>query len=312
MGAARATYSTWPMLPLDAWETTFATLHRWTQIVGKVRLARTPWINHSWHVTLYATARGLTTSPIPHPATPFSIDFDFVDHRLIVRTASWSQRVLPLQPQSVASFYAAVMDMLGDLGVGVRIHARPNELDDATPFAEDEAHAAYDPEYANRWWRVLLATHSVLQAFRARFTGKCSPVHFFWGSFDLAVTRFSGRTAPPHPGGVPHLPDRIVREAYSHEVSSCGFWPGGGPHRFPFFYAYAYPEPPGFSSATVAPQRAFYSNELREFVLPYDAVRESAEPERTLLAFVERTYAAAADLGKWDRAALERRGDPPS
>jgi hypothetical protein len=305
-----STASTWPALPLDAWQDTFATLHRWMQIVGKVRLAYTPWINHSWHVTLYLTASGLTTSPIPHPAGAFSIDFDFLAHRLVVRAAAGRERVLPLRAQSVASFYAELMDNLRDMGFPVRICARPNEMDDATPFAEDHAHASYDAEYANRCWRVLLGTERVLQAFRARFIGKCSPVQFFWGSFDLAVTRFSGRTAPPHPGGVPNLPDWITREAYSHEETSCGFWPGGGPHRFPFFYAYAYPEPPGFAQAAVSPQSAFYSTELREFVLPYDAMRAADAPEETLLAFAQSTYAAAADLGGWDRAALERTGDP--
>jgi hypothetical protein len=307
---AAPTPSTWPALPLDAWQDTFATLHRWTQIVGKIRLAYAPWINHSWHVTLYPTARGLTTSPIPHPAGPLSIDFDFIAHRVVIETAAGNERVLPLRAQSVAAFYAELMETLRDMGFAVRIHARPNELDDATPFADDHEHAAYDADYANRCWRVLLATGRVLQAFRARFIGKCSPVHFFWGSFDLAVTRFSGRVAPPHPGGVPNLPDWIAREAYSHEVASCGFWPGGGPHRFPLFYAYAYPEPAGFAKADVAPAAAFYSTDLREFVLPYDAVRESTAPEETLLAFVQTAYAAAADLGGWDRPALERLADP--
>jgi hypothetical protein len=300
----------WPALPLDAWEDTFATLHRWMQIVGKVRLSYTPWINHSWHVTLYPTARGLTTSPIPHPAGALSIDFDFIDHRLVVTTAAGATRALALRPQSVASFYAELLDTLADMGMPVRIVPRPNEIEDDTAFPEDRAHAAYDAESASRCWRVLVDSARVLQAFRARFIGKCSPVHFFWGSFDLAVTRFSGRTAPPHPGGVPHLADWVAREAYSHEVSSCGFWPGGGPTRFPLFYAYAYPEPDGFAKAAVTPGDAFYSADLREFVLPYDAVRESSAPDETLLAFLQSTYAAAADLAHWDRPALERADDP--
>lgn len=310
MPAAPQTASAWPALPLEAWEDTFATLHRWMQIVGKIRLAYAPWINHSWHVTLYVTTRGLTTSPIPHPAGAFSIDFDFIAHRLVIRTNGGAERTLTLRPQSVASFYADLLAMLTDLGLPVRICARPNEIEDATPFADDHAHAAYDPEYANRCWRVLFHADRALQVFRARFIGKCSPVHFFWGSFDLAVTRFSGRTAPPHPGGVPHLPDWVAREAYSHEVASCGFWPGGLPHRFPLFYAYAYPEPVGFANSAIAPGAAFYSTQLREFVLPYDAVRASPAPEETLLEFVQSAYAAAADLGGWDRAAIERNIDP--
>lgn len=304
------TQDPWPRLPLDAWEDTFATLHRWTQIVGKIRLVQTPWINHSWHVPLYVTARGLTTSPIAYGARTFEIAFDFLDHQLLVQTSGGSEKTLPLRPQSVAAFYHELLGTLDELGLEISIHGRPNELEDATPFAEDHAHSAYDPAYATRCWRVLVQTHRVFQQFRARFIGKCSPVHFYWGSFDLAVTRFSGRPAPPHPGGIPHLPDWVVREAYSHEVSSCGFWPGGGPHPFPLFYSYAYPEPEGFAAAEVAPGDAFYSNDLREWVLPYAAVREAASPDDALLAFLQSTYDAAADLGRWDRAALERPEDP--
>ncbi len=245
------TVEPWPSLPLEGWEDTYATLHRWTQIVGKVRLAQTPWINHSWHVVLYPTGRGLTTGPIPHGERTFSIDFDFVGHRLLILASDGAERSLPLRAQSVAAFYAEVLGGLEGLGLGVSIHGSPNELEDGTPFAEDHAHASYDPEAANRFWRVLAQSDRVFQRFRAGFVGKCSPVHFFWGSFDLAVTRFSGRTAPPHPGGIPNLPDWVVREAYSHKVSSCGFWPGGGPHPFPLFYSYAYPEPEGYKSATV-------------------------------------------------------------
>ncbi len=301
--------NTWPSLPLKAWEDTFATLHRWTQIVGKIRLKQTPWINHSWHVVLYVTARGLTTSPIPYDERTFEITFDFLDHRLRVQTSDGGERTIPLHPRSVAEFYHELLDTLDEMGFAVSIHGRPNELEDATPFAADHAHNTYDPEYATRCWRILMQANRVMNRFRARFIGKCSPVHFFWGSFDLAVTRFSGRTAPVHPGGIPNLPDWVVREAYSHEVSSCGFWPGGGPHPFPLFYSYAYPEPEGFSSARVEPESAFYSSELREWVLPYDAVRGAAAPEDMLLAFLETTYAAAADLGHWDRSALERSED---
>jgi len=295
----------WPSLPLNTWADTFATLHRWTQIVGKIRLKQTPWINHGWHVVLYLTARGLTTSPIPHGERTFEITFDFIDHRLQVRASDGAERAIPLRAVSVAEFYDEVLGTLDEMGLGVSIHGSPNELEDATPFAEDQSHDTYDPELAARCWRILVQADRVLKDFRSQFAGKCSPVHFFWGSFDLAVTRFSGRPAPVHPGGIPNLPDWITREAYSHEVSSCGFWPGGGPHPFPLFYSYAYPEPDGFSSAQVEPEGAFYSEELREWVLPYDVVREAPSPEAALMAFFETTYAAAADLGQWDRSALE-------
>jgi len=300
----------WPSLPLSAWEDTFATLHRWTQIVGKIRLSRTSWINHSWHVPLYVSARGLTTSPIPHGTRTFQITFDFVSHRLVIQVSDGSEEAFSLRPQSVAEFYRAVLGKLDQLGLVVTIHGRPNEVEDATSFAEDRLHASYDAEYATRFWRVLVQVERVFQDFRGRFLGKCSPVHFFWGSFDLAVTRFSGRPAPAHAGGVPNLPDWVVREAYSHEVSSCGFWPGGGPHPFPLFYSYAYPEPKGFASATVRPHGAFYSNELREWILPYDEMRSAASPDESLFLFLETTYEAAADLARWDRSSLERRGDP--
>jgi len=300
----------WPSLPLEAWQDTCATLHMWTQIVGKVRLARSPWLNHSWHVTLYVTARGLTTSPIPHGARVFQIDFDFIDHRVIVQASDGRGGGFALRPQSVATFYASLMAELASLGLPVDIHRVPNEVADPIPFDADDVHRTYDPEYANRFWRVLVQVDRVFKEFRARFAGKCSPVHFFWGAPDLAVTRFSGRRAPAHPGGVPHLPDWVTREAYSHEVSSAGFWPGGGPIPYPAFYSYAYPEPPGFTAASVRPAAAFYSNDLHEFVLPYDAVREAASPDETLLDFLQTTYAAAADLAKWDRGSLERAGDP--
>ena len=298
---------TWPSLPLAAWQDTYATLHLWTQIVGKVRLACTPPLNHSWHVTLYVTARGLTTSPIPFADRTFQIDFDFIDHTLTVLTSDARRVAFALRPEPVATFYRRVMDALRQLDLPVRIHGKPNEIAEAIPFDEDQVHQAYDPDYANRFWRALAQSDRVLKDFRTRFIGKSSPVHFFWGAPDLAVTRFSGRVAPVHPGGIPNLPDRITREAYSHEVSSCGFWPGGGPIPYAVFYSYAYPEPTGFAEARVAPEAAFYSRDLREFILPYDAVRESASPDDTLLTFLQSTYEAAADLAKWDRASLERR-----
>jgi hypothetical protein len=298
--------SAWPDLPFDAWRDTSATLHLWTQIVGKVRLAQTPWVNHSWHVTFYVTARGLSTSPIPHGARTFGIEFDFVAHQLTIESSDGRVQHLPLEPQSVATFYSRVMAALTALDLPVRIHTTPNEIADAIPFDRDETHRSYDREYAVRFWRVLSQADRVLKIFRSRFRGKCSPVHFFWGGADLAVTRFSGRPAPEHPGGVPNLPDWIAREAYSHEVSSCGFWAGGGPIAYPVFYSYAYPAPPGFAEARVRPDEAFYSQELREFLLPYDRVRLADSPDDTLLEFLQSTYEAAATLANWDRQALER------
>ena len=297
----------WPHVPLTAWSETCATLHLWTQVVGKVRLAQSPWVNHSWHVTLYVTARGLTTSPIPHGARTFDLEFDFIDHQLRIQASDGATGGLALAPQSVASFYTRLMQELARLDLPVRIHRRPNEIPDAVRFDQDETHASYDREYAHRFWRALVHADRVFKAFRARFLGKCGPVHFFWGAPDLAVTRFSGRRAPEHPGGVPNLPDRVVREAYSHEVSSCGFWPGGGPIPYPAFYSYAYPEPAGFREASVGPAGAFYSADLKEFILPYDDVRRAASPDAMLLEFLQTSYEAAADLAKWDRGALERR-----
>ncbi len=299
--------ATWPDLPYPAWRETCATLHLWTQVIGKIRLSQTPWLNHSWHVTLYVTARGLTTSPIPYGERAFQIDFDFLDHALRIETSDGARRQVPLRAWSVAEFHAAVMAALAGLGIRVHIDECPNELPDPIRFSEDRVHAAYDPDYAQRFWRVLLQADRVFKAFRTGFLGKCSPVHFFWGSFDLAVTRFSGRRAPLHPGGVPHLADAVTREAYSHEVSSAGFWPGGGggPVEFPAFYSYAYPTPEGFRSAPVRPEAAFFSEALGEFILPYDAVRTAAVPDAALLEFLQSTYDAAADAGHWDRAALE-------
>lgn len=275
--------------------------------MGKIRLAQSPWVNHGWSVTLYVTARGLTTSPIPCGARVFQIDFDFVDHRLLIESSDGGLGAVALKPQSVASFYRQLWSELGKLDLSIQINATPNEVPDPIPFEKDERHASYDPDYANRFWRVLLQSDRVFKQFRARFTGKCSPVHFFWGAPDLAVTRFSGRPAPEHPGGVPHLPDAVAREAYSQEVSSGGFWPGGGAIAYPAFYSYAYPAPPGFAEFKVKPGAAFYSKDLGEFILPYDAVREAASPDETLLEFLQSTYEAAADLAGWDRKALERK-----
>src|SRR6266480_571788 len=278
----------------------------WTQIVGKIRLTLTPWTNHSWHVTLYVTSRGLTTSPIPHSVCTFEIQFDFINHQLLVDKSDGARRKLELKPQSVAEFYRTLMRTLEDLDLPVTINTMPNEIENPVPLDQDEEHHSYDPEYANRFWRVLVQSDRVFKEFRSRFCGKCSPVHFFWGSFDLAVTRFSGRPAPPHPGGVPHLPDAVAREAYSHEVSSAGFWPGGGgPVEYAAFYSYAYPAPQGFAAAAVRPEQAFFSKQLGEFILPYDAVRTAPDPEGALMEFLQSTYQAAADLGHWDRAALE-------
>lgn len=300
----------WPALPLDAWSDTCATLHLWTQIVGKVRLAQSAWVNHSWHVTLYVTARGLTTGPVPHGNRVFHIDFDFIDHVLTIKSSDGCHGRVPLRPQSVAQFHARLMAELDRLDLHVDIYRLPNEVADPVPFDEDEIHHSYDRDYANRFWRILLQADRLFTRFRASFTGKCSPVHFFWGAADLAVTRFSGRPAPKHPGGVPGLPDWVTRDAYCEEVSSCGFWAGGGPIPYPAFYAYAYPEPPGFAEAEIRPDDAFYSKDLGEFILPYDAVRQSVAPDDTLLDFLQSTYVAAADLGKWDRGSLERGSDP--
>jgi hypothetical protein len=301
---ATSTAEAWPELPYAAWKETCETLHLMTQIVGKIRLAKTPWLNHSWHVTLNVTARGLATPPIRDGARAVEIAFDFIDHVLWVRTSEGHSRQVMLRPVSIAEFYADVMMALRELDVEVAIGEMPSEIADAVPFPADRTHASYDRDYANRFWRILLASYDVLAHFRTGFLGKASPVHFFWGSFDLAVTRFSGRRAPVHPG-VPNLSDAVVRETYSHEESSAGFWPGGGPIDYAAFYSYAYPAPAGISDAPLRPAQAFFSRELGEFILPYDAVRTAPDPERTLMDFLQSTYAAAADLAKWDRAALE-------
>jgi hypothetical protein len=301
---------TWPSLPFAAWKDTAASLHMWTQIVGKIRLALAPWTNHSWHVTLYLTARGLTTSPIPYGQRVFEIQFDFIDQTLRILTAEGQLEQVALEARSVADFYRIVMGTMNDLGLRVQINTTPNEIPDGIPFDKDDTHRGYDPVQANRFWRVLVQTDRVLKAFRARFCGKCSPVHFFWGSFDLAVTRFSGRPAPPHPGGIPHLPDSVTREAYSQEVSSVGFWPGNEAMPEPIFYSYAYPEPLGFSSAKVEPVGASYNSQLKEFVLPYDIVRTSSDPDAALLQFAQTAYDAASTLAGWDREAfIEKKPD---
>lgn len=299
------TDTVWPSLPVAEWQDTYETLHMWTQIVGKIRMALAPKLNHWWHSTLYVTPRGLTTSSIAYGMRTFEISFDFLEHYLQIEISDGTSRRIALESRSVASFYQEVMSTLSALGLEVRIWTMPQEVAEPIPFDEDRQHAAYDPEYAQRFWRILVQADRVMRAFRSSFMGKCSPVHFFWGSFDLAVTRFSGRPAPEHPGGVPGLADWVTREAYSHEVSSCGFWPGGGAVEEPVFYAYAYPAPEGFRDYPIQPQEAFYSEQMQEFLLPYEAVRQADEPDAVLLTFLQSTYEAAANLGKWDRAALE-------
>jgi len=295
----------WPELPTAAWRDTYATLRLWTQIVGKIRLSRSPWLNHSWHVTLYVNARGLTTSPIPDGARHFEIEFDFIDHSLRILASDGPRRQFPLAGQSVASFYTLIVAALAELGIDAVIDEMPNELPDPVRFSHDNAHASYDGDAVRRFFRILSSTDRVFKQFRTAFLGKASPVHFFWGSFDLAVTRFSGRRAPRHPGGVPHLADAVASEAYSHEVSSAGFWPGSGAIDYPAFYSYAYPEPSGFRTTKVKPDAAFFHETMGEFILPYDAVRTAADPEQALLDFLQSTYEAAANAATWDRDALE-------
>lgn len=297
----------WPALPLAGWRDSYATLHMWTQVVGKTRLALAPMENHWWQVALYLTERGLTTGPMHAGDRCLVVDFDFTAHTLVLRTNDGASRTLALQPQSVAQFYARYLQALDALGVALRIMPRPVEVEPAIPFAQDTGHAAYDAEAVHRWWRATAQADRVFKQFRSRFAGKQSPVHFFWGSFDLASTRFSGRTAPRHPGGAPNCPDRVMVEAYSHACCSAGFWPGGGPVDEAAFYAYAYPQPPGYADQPVRPAAAYYHLAAREFILPYEAVRTAADPDATLLAFLQSTYEAAASSGGWDRGALERR-----
>ena len=300
----------WPELSYAGWRDTLATLHMWTQIVGKIRLSQSPWLNHSWHVTLYVTPRGLTTGPVPHDQRTFSIDFDFIDHALVISSCEGNVERLSLAPRDTADFYADVMRTLARIGFPVSIHAKPNEVAEAIPFAEDRVHRAYDADAVNRFWRALYQADRVLRQFRAEFAGKASPVHFFWGSFDLAVTRFSGRVAPDLPGGMPNMPLWVAQEAYSHEVSSAGFWPGNDDYPEPIFYSYAYPAPEKFAEARIAPAQASWSTQLREFVLPYEAVRTATDPDEALLAFLRSTFDAAARLAEWDLEAFRRRHYP--
>jgi hypothetical protein len=299
------TTDSWPPLPLAEWADTCASLHLMTQVVGKVRLACAPMINHWWQVPLYVTARGLSTSAMPHGTQTFQIDFDFIDHALTVAVCDGARRSIALRPRPIAEFHADVMDTLRELGVPVRIWPQPVEIEGAIPFDEDFGHTAYEPEHAHRWWQVLRQADRALSEFRSGFVGKCSPVHFFWGSFDLAVTRFSGRRAPEHPGGAPNLGDWVMREAYSRECSSCGFWPGSGAVQEPAFYAYSYPEPAGYRERPIRPDAAYYSDAMREHILPYESVRRAPDPDRMLAEFFRSTYEAGADLAHWDRAELE-------
>lgn len=295
----------WPDIPYDRWKTTGASLHMWTQIVGKFRLAHTPWINHSWQATFYTNARGLTTRLIPGEATSYEIIFDLFTHKLWVLTTDGREEHFPLTPMSVAQFQHRFRETLTKLGAPTEFHHFPNEVPDPVPFSKQTEPGEYNSEAATDFWRALVQIDNVFKHFRTGFVGKVSPVHLFWGSFDLAVTRFSGRPAPLHPGGFPALPDEITREAYSHEVSSAGFWPGGGPIDEPAFYSYAYPMPDGFKDAKVAPKEAYFDENFGEFILPYEAVRKSDDPQAALMQFLQSTYVAAAEKGGWDRDALE-------
>lgn len=307
-----STAAAWPALPLDGWQDTYDTLRMWTQIVGKTRLALAPMENHWWQVPLYVTPRGLTTSAISYGERTFAVELDLIDHHLYVRANDGATQAIPLVPQSVADFYADYLTALRALGLDVRIYPVPVEVETAIPFAEDRRHTAYDADAAGRCWQILVQTDRVFKRLRGRFMGKQSPVHLFWGSFDLASTRFSERPEPRHPGGAPHCPDYVMVEAYSSECSSLGFWPGGGAIAEPAFYAYTYPEPAGYADHAVEPGGAFYSRDLREFVLPYEAVRTAAAPDTALLDFAQSTYDAAADLARWNRAELDRpRGEWP-
>ena len=305
MNAAQTSLA-WPALSLSEWRDTYATLHMWTQIVGKTRLALAPMENHWWQVAFYVTPRGLTTSAMPCGDRTLSVEFDFISHALALKCSDGAERGFALAPLSVADWFAQYQAALRALGVEPKLMASPVEVETAIPFAEDRTHASYDPDAAHRWWRIVAQADRVLKRFRGRFGGKQSPTHFFWGAFDLAATRFSGRAAPRHPGGVPNCPDHVMVEAYSHECASCGFWPGGGPVAEASFYAYAYPEPPGYASHAVLPAAARYDTQMREFILPYEAVRIAPDPDAALLAFLQSTYDAAADLGRWDRALLDR------
>lgn len=306
--ADQSTAEDWPALPFSEWADSCATLHLWTQIVGKIRLALTPTVNHWWNVPLYVTSRGLTTSLMFHGARGFQIDFDFIDHRLKIQTSLGDRETVVLAPRSVADFHGELMGRLRGLGLETPIWTMPVEIADAIPFERDNEHAAYDADYVNRFWRTLLQVDRLLKLFRSRFIGKVSPVHFFWGSFDMAVSRFSGRSAPELNSASPNLGAWVMREAYSHEVSSCGFWPGNGGFGQAAFYCYAYPEPAGFAQAAVKPDATFYDQGLGQFILPYDAVRQARSPDDDVMRYLQSTYEAAADLARWDRSALERSG----
>ncbi|MBE7176475.1 MAG: hypothetical protein INR69_08740 [Mucilaginibacter polytrichastri] len=295
----------WPELDFDRLKDTIATVHLWTQIVGKIRLRKTPWLNHSWHVTLYVSPTGLSTGSIPYEDGLFQIDFDFIHHQLIVQCSNGGAQRIPLESETIAGFYAEVKDALDAIHVNATIHPVPNEVDPAVPFHEDHEQRVYDAEAMQTLWQAMIKVHNVFLRFRAGFAGKVSPVHFFWGAFDLAVTRFSGRSAPEHPGGAPNMPVPIMQEAYSHEVSSAGFWPGSEAFPHPVFYAYCYPTPTDFKTQQVLPEKAFYSEELGEFMLKYEDVQASDDPDKTLLSFLQSTYEAAANTGNWDREALE-------
>jgi hypothetical protein len=299
-------YSEWPEFPPATWRDTYATLHMWTQIVGKTRLALAPMENHWWQVALYVTSRGLTTSPMPYGNFSFSVEFDFISHQLSVRTSRGAEDSFALTSITVAEFFARYMRSLRALAIEPSIIPSPVEVEVAIPFMHDHEHASYDPVAAHRCWRIVAGTERVMKRFRGGFTGKQSPVHFFWGSFDLASTRFSGRRAPAHPGGVPNCPDRVMVEAYSHECSSCGFWPGDGMSRPPAFYAYSYPAPAGYPAWRIEPGAAYYDLQAQEFLLPYERLRTAAAPGDMLLRFFQSAYEAAADLGTWQRASLER------
>jgi hypothetical protein len=301
----------WPAIPYADWRDTAQTLHMWTQIIGKIRMVQSPWLNHAWHVTLYVTPRGMTTGTIPHGERTFCIGFDFIDHQLVIESCEGDVEKLPLVAQDTADFYGAVMSTLDKMGFPVSINTKPNEVEEPIPFPEDRAHSAYDAEAVNRFWRALYQVDRVFNIFRARFGGKSSSVHFFWGSFDLAVTRFSGRPAPDHPGGMPNMPLWVVQEAYSHEVSSAGFWPGGDNFPEPIFYSYAYPTLEGFGDTQIRPDAAYWVGDLGEFVLPYEAVRQAKDSDSTLLDFLQSTFDAAASLADWDLTSMRRRHFPP-
>ena len=296
------TTQAWPILDFTALKDTIATVQLFTQIVGKIRLQKMPWLNHSWHVTLYVYARGLTTGSIPYDRGVFQVDMDFIAHEVIITSSEDQKEIISLYPRSVSSFYKEVFKKLENMNINVEIHAAPNEVEPAIPFIEDEVHASYDAVQMNLLWKALVCIEKVFTKFRSGFTGKVSPVHFFWGAFDLAVTRFSGREAPVHPGGAPNMPDKVMQEAYSHEVSSIGFWPGSEQSPIPIFYAYCYPTPEDFKLQAVAPEEAFYSEEMGEFILTYEVVQQSTDPEKTLIDFLDSTYRAAAVTGNWDES----------